>query len=155
MTYSEIKTLALAKRAGTIRTITYTKQLKALKDVSSVITKTTTTQCRLGVSYDNIKAVKEYKATRPETERTGHMSGVQWKAGDEKYFIEGKNGNIQLRCTRIKGNPTKTTYYKDGVEVTKEEIKALCLKSEFPEYKEGAAPVPVFNIGIEKIISIV
>lgn len=153
MNYNDVKTVVNACKPGTIHTMVYQKQLKTLKGVEDVITKRTTTQCRFHVNYENIKVVKDYKATHDLGEKAGQLQGVEW-VDDKHNFLKNKSGAIQLRCSRANGNKTVSEYYKNGKLVDKTEIQALCLKSEFPTYKEDAAPNPVFNIGIDKIISI-
>lgn len=153
MNYNEVKATIEAKKNGTIRTMSYTKTLKTRKDVTDVITKKTVCQVRFGVGYENIQAVKDYKAVHGETEKSGHLTGVEWM-GDSRYFLTNAKGQIQLRCSRANGNKTVSEYYKNGKLVDKSEVQALCLKSEFPVYKEDAAPQPVFNISIDKIDSI-
>ena len=150
MNYNDVKAAVEAKRNGTIRTMSYTKTLQTLKDVTDVITKKTTCQVRYGVKYDNIKVIQGYKATHEANEKTGHLQGVEW-VDDKHNFVKSSTGKIQLRCTKANGNKSKTIYYKNGVPVDRAEIEPLCRKSEFPTYKEGGTPRMVFNIGIENI----
>lgn len=154
MTYEQINKRINECKKGTIHTISYTKELKTRKGVTDKIEKRTKTQGRFGVTYDNIKTVKE---SREEgylpAENAGLPKGTEW-LDDRRLFIKSvKTGAIQLRVARANGNKTITEYYKNGVLVDKSEVEPLCLKSEFPDYT-NKTPSPIFNIGIEKVTEI-
>ena len=136
-------------KKGTIHTITYAKELKTRKGVEDTVMKVVTTQGRFGVKYDNIQAVKE--ARENGTAIAGSMPDcLKW---ENDYIIKNeKTGKYQLRVTRVHNNPVKTVYLKNGVPVEKSEVEPLCLKSEFTSY--SSTPVPVYNIGIEKVLKI-
>jgi len=155
MNYNEINAIVNAVKGGTIHTLTYQKQLKTRKDVTDVITKTTKTQVMLKTTYDNIKSVKEARANGDlPAENQGLPKGTSW-ADDRRIFIKSdKTGALQLRCMKAHGNKTVTEYRKNGVIVDKAEVEPLCLKSEFPVYNESKPASPIFNVGIEKIISL-
>jgi len=153
--YKTISEFTNAAKGGTIHTLTYTKELKTLKNVTDVITKTTKCQVQLNCRYDNLKAVKEARADGSlPAENQGLPKGTSWVEGSKALIRTDSTGKISLRCTKFNGNKGETTYYRNGQVVNKEEIKPLCYSSEFPVYKEDKV-TPIFNIGIEKIDSII
>lgn len=156
MEFNEVKDLVTGFTKGSIHTITYSKQLKTRKGVADVITKRSETQGRFGVDYDNIKTVYQARNTGELPTENAGLSGMEWVEDGFPYFLKSqKTGKIQLRVSRVNSGNNKTTYYKNGVECQKADVEALCLKSEFPDYKkDDKVPHPIFNIGIEKIESI-
>lgn len=149
-----LKQKVTAKAPGTIRTITYEKPMKTLKAFSGhEVIKTTKTQVRLGCKYDNLKVVKERRENGAlPVENAGLAASLQWIKGEENYFLENtKTGKQMLRCTRHKGNKPVTKYFVDGKQVSRETVKAMCQKSEFPERKDGASPSPIFNIDVNYV----
>lgn len=150
MTHEEAKKIVDSLKKGTIRTVTYTKPLKTRKGIEDVVTKTTTMQVRLGVKYNNMKAVKAAKAEGKLNHDNYKLEDTyEWL--DDNFIKNKKTGNVQLRMAYANGNKTITEYKKNGVVVEKVDIEPLCLKSE--TIVKTDAPT-VFNIGVEKIISI-
>lgn len=149
MTYEEIKAAVESTNKGSIHTLSYSRPLKTRKGVSDSISKRTVMQCRFGVRYDNIKTVKEDRANGIlPAENQGLHPSLRWV--DENFIENVNNGNKMLRVANANGNKVITIYFKNGIEVSKEEIVSLCLASEF----KGEQPT-VQNIGIEKIERIV
>lgn len=150
MTIEEISNIINGTNKGSIHTLTYSKPLKTRKGVSDSITKMTTMQVRFGVKYDNIRTVKEDRASGIlPAENQGLAPALRWF---NEFIIENtKNGNKMLRVAFANGNQTTTKYFKNGIETSKEEIAPLCLASETKS--TGETPT-VMNIGIEKIIRI-
>ena len=153
MELNELKNIIKNTQRGSIHTITYAKELKTRKGVNDTIMKITTLQGRFGVEYDNIKSVQEARENGEAPAVNGGLVGAMvWD--DHRYILKNEStGNYQLRVTKCNRWPSKVTYIKNGKVVDKEEIKALCLKSEFPDYATSK-PAPIFNIGVEKILEI-
>lgn len=153
MELNELKNIIKNTHRGSIHTITYVKELKTRKGVEDTIMKVTTLQGRFGVEYDNIKSVKEARATGAAPASNGGLVGnMVWD--DHRYILKNENtGKYQLRVTKCNRWPSKVVYLKNGVPVNKDDIKDLCLKSEFPNCGVGR-PAPIFNIGIEKVMKI-
>ena len=154
MTKEEVAKIVKGFGKGTIHTVHYTKKLKTLKGVTDEIKKVSMTQGRFGVEYDHIQVVREGRndCSLP-AENAGLQPGMEWD--EYPYFLKSKKtGDIQLRVSRANSGISETKYFKNGQEITKAEAKALCLKSEFPDYKDKPAS-PVFNISVQKIDNII
>lgn len=153
MELSTVKEIVKNTQRGSIHTITYKKELKTRKGVEDTIEKVTTLQGRFGVEYDNIKSVQEAREDGSAPAENGGLVGAMvWD--DHRYILKNENtGKYQLRVTKCNRWPSKVTYLKNGVVVDKEDIKALCLKSEFPDYNNSKS-TPIFNIGVEKVLKI-
>lgn len=153
MELSTVKKIVKNTQRGSIHTITYKKELKTRKGVEDTIEKVTTLQGRFGVEYDNIKSVQKAREDGQAPATNGGLVGaIVWD--DHRYILKNENtGKYQLRVTKCNRWPSKVTYLKNGVAVDKEDIKALCLKSEFPDYNNSKS-TPIFNIGVEKILKI-
>jgi len=150
MTHVEAKAIVDTLKKGTIRTITYTRPMKTRKGVTDVIEKTTTMQVRTGVRYDSMKAVKEARADGSIPEQNqGLAASLEWI--DNNFIKNTKTGAVMLRVAYANGNKTTTEYRKNGQIVEKTDIAPLCLASET---KHSDSAPTVFNIGVDKIISI-
>ena len=139
MTNQEILTkLAEAKKG---RYINLTKA----KDLGQGIVKESDMVIRLGVSYANMQI--------NENKQTGSLPWGKWVEGLENLVIEHK-GKYYLRITSTDpANPKSgadviaTRYLMNGVEVTKQEVRAL-----IGEEKSGASPV--YNIKFDNILKL-
>lgn len=139
MTNQEILTkLAEAKKG---RYINLTKA----KDLGQGIVKESDMVIRLGVSYANMQI--------NENKQTGSLPWGKWVEGLENLVIEHKE-NYYLRITSTDpANPESgadviaTRYLMNGVEVTKQEVRAL-----IGEEKSGASPV--YNIKFDNILKL-
>lgn len=135
----------IQKRPGQIVTMKTARPMKVRKG-QAPIEKLSHFQCRMGVNYDNIKKVKEGRedGTLPE-ENTGLPWGT-WHTFP--YVIEHK-GEYYIRCTIVNNAFRKAPeYFRDGVQITKEEAKVACLASEF---KESIDMDVVFNIKLSPL----
>lgn len=106
-------------------------------------------QCRVGVNYDNIAAVKEKRESGELPKENAGLPWGQWHVFP--YVIEHK-GEYYFRCTTLNGGhrwPAK--YYRNGVEISAEEAKADCLASEFSEKKSIS---DVFTIKVSSIVEV-
>ena len=107
---------------------------------------------RVGVSYSNLSAVKERRAT--ETKPTG-PSHVQWWRWCEGYhnIIKEKISDPSHRyitCATVpNGGNIKTCWYIDGKSVSEEEVRAITVPSYWHK-----ANLDVFDIKLENLISV-
>jgi hypothetical protein len=137
----------LLERKGQIATFTTARPLKVRKN-ETAITKTSTFQARVGVDYDNIKAVQEKRASG---ELPAENAGLPWGTWNVFPYVIEHKGEFYFRCTRIRNNfIPKTTYTRDGVEITKEEAERAALASEF-KADDGNE---VFNIKVSSILNV-
>jgi hypothetical protein len=148
MIYGLANEIVNSKRKGGFASVTWNKQLKTLNGVSGTVEKVSTTVVRLGVRYENTKAVKEKYGTDYKAQP---LPWGQWFDKEHRYFIEHK-GNMYLRCTAIHSPfvKVKTKYFLNGKEISKAEAEKLCLKSKFASGTE----MSVFTIKLDNIISI-
>lgn len=136
---------------GQIVNLTTNRQVKYLKTVTVAPTfKVSTFQCRAGVNYDNIAAVKEDRASGELPAENAGLNGVEWVAFP--HLLRGiKSGKYQFRCTRLNGgNRTAVAFIRDGKEISREEAMAGTLASES---REGEQP-EVFNVCVDNITHI-
>jgi hypothetical protein len=140
----------LLKMKGTIATLKTEKSCKTRKTAGDIsVTKVSTFQCRIGVNYDNVAAVKE---KRENGELPAENAGLPWGRfvdGLFPYVIE-HNGTFYFRCTTVNNNYIpEVHYFKNAVEISKDEAKLLCLASEFYD-KEGDC----FNVKVNNILEV-
>lgn len=140
----------LLKMKGTIATLKTEKECKTRKTAGNIsVTKVSTFQCRIGVNYENIQAVKEKRAEGILPEENQGLPWGRWVDGLFPYVIE-HNGTFYFRCSTVNNNYVpEVRYFKNAVEISKDEAKLLCLASEFTE-KTGDC----FNIKVDNILEV-
>lgn len=124
-----------------------TERTMKTKKGQEPITKISEFVARVGVAYDNMKSVqtKREDGTLPEENQ-----GLPWgKWVNFPYVIEHKDA-LYLRCsaTKNKDQSGKVHYFRNGVEISRDEAKSACLASEFTT-KDDA---DIFNIKVDSII---
>jgi hypothetical protein len=119
-----------------IGSLLYRKPLKTLKGVNSSVEK----QARLTVklcAYARLKAVREAVANEereaPTLNRNLLPDSVTPTAIKGVYFATTVKGN-RVICLPDLGPNGKPIYYLDGQETEKDNVKKLCLASEFPAH---------------------
>ena len=137
----------LFAKKGQIATLTTERDMKMRKG-QPLVTKRSTFQCRIGVNYDNIAVVKDKRAdgTLP-----AESAGLPWGEWLEFPYTIAHKGEVYFRCTMLRNNfIPKTTFYLDGYEIDKEDVKVMCLASEFIEDRSN----DVFNIKVSSIMEV-
>jgi hypothetical protein len=133
-------------KTGQIVTVTTRRDMKVRAKFKHMkVEKVSTYQCRAGVDYDNIKAVKE---KRESGELPKENQGLKW--GEWKVFpyVISHKDNLYLRFSTIKTNvKSKVTFLVDDKEVKKEDIQDKCLSSEFSSSDSRV----VFNIKLNSL----
>ena len=124
-----------------------TERTMKVRKGQSPITKISEFVARVGVTYDNMKAVKQKRSdgTLPEENQ-----GLPWgKWVTFPYVIEHKDA-LYLRCsaTQNKEQTGKVHYFRNGEEISRDEAQSACLASEFAPKSDG----DVFNIKVDSII---
>lgn len=146
---TEIKN-KLVSRKGQIVTIHTKRPMKVTKG-QPTIEKESIFQCRIGVTYDNIKAVQEKRESGELPEENQGLNGFVWE-GDSNVILKSiKSEELYVRCTKMKSNVAKTKYLMNGKEVDKDLIKPMCLAAEFPKTERDN---DVFNIKLESILEL-
>jgi hypothetical protein len=131
---------------GQIATLRTVRTMKVLKGQTEVL-KESTFQCRIGVKYDNIAAVKEKRAdgTLPE-----ENAGLPWGSWLVFPYVIAHKGNHYFRCTTIQSTfIPRVCFYQGGKEITKAQAQVACAASEFYEKDND-----VFTIKVESIVEI-
>ena len=134
----------LLSRKGQIVTVKTERALKVRKDKPAVM-KASEFQCRVGVNYDNIQAVKDKRAdgTLP-----AENAGLPWGEWALFPYVITHKGEYYVRCTVVRNNFRKAPVYTmNGVEISKEEAQVIALASEFREGDDN----DVFNIKVSSI----
>lgn len=149
MKYEEIKNAIHSIHAGTYANMTTCKTLKTRKEFKDKnIVKISRSTIRSGCDYENLKSTKQGRADGSLPSQNTGLPYGSWISGQEKYFIEHK-GNIYLRVTNSP-NKSRVTYLVNGIPTDEQEVKAMCLKSEFPTSEKPS----VYNVNIDHIVSI-
>ena len=137
----------LLARKGQIATFTTERPLKVRKN-ETAITKTSTFQARVGVDYDNIKAVQDKRANG---ELPAENAGLPWGTWAVFPYVIEHKGEFYFRCTRIRNNfIPKSTYARDGVQISKDEAQLAALASEFKDDDSNE----VFTIKISSLLDV-
>ena len=137
----------LVSKTGQYCQVTYSKEVKQLKDHQRNITKIVSLNCRAGIEYDNIKDVKIKRSTGELPDENQGLPWGKWK--QYPYLIEHK-GKDYVRVALNKNSKPKTQYFLGGQEITREEALEYALASE---KKTGEMP-DVLTIDVDKILSI-
>lgn len=139
---------------GQIATLLTERDCKMRKGMPQV-RKRALFQCRVGVDYNNIAAVKEGRENGTLPAEPQPLSWGRWMEGLFPYVIvHTPKGETEerhyFRCTSIDSKfIPKVQYLLNGENITDERAKELCLGSEFSE-KESE----VFVVKVESILEI-
>lgn len=137
----------LMSRKGQIVTLVTERNMKVRKN-QQPIRKLSEFQCRVGVNYDNIKAVKEKRETGELPEKN---AGLPWGEWVEFPYVISHKGELYIRCTAIKNDFVREPVYtQNGDTITKLQAQAQCLASEFSERSDNE----VFNIKLSSLLSV-
>lgn len=123
----------LGHKKGQFATVSTVRECKVRKG-KATIEKHSTFTIRVGVNYDNQAAVVEKRADGELPSENAGLPWGEWVDGYFPYLIEHK-GTYYVRLTPVYGNEANkqtAKYFRDGVEITRDEAKADCLASEFP-----------------------
>ena len=144
MQIEQFKDFIARNKKGSYVSITYKSDPHQLKRGGNhIVEKLTTTTCRFGVSYANMKV----NADRD----TGSLPFGNWVQGYENYLIE-YNGNIYVRVNTTQNGSNKpvTLYYCDGKETTKQEL----IDNGIISNTKPKEHMLVYNVKLENVVSI-
>jgi hypothetical protein len=137
----------ILSKKGTIVTVKTQKAVKVKKG-KQPITKLSVFQARLGINYDNMQSVKQKRETGELPEQNQGLPWGNWKVFP--YVIEHK-GKEYIRFSKVNSTmKNETHYYRNGIEITRDEVYNDCLASEKPKDTE----LDCFNIPVDNIIEI-
>ena len=144
---SDAMLVRLMSLKGQIATITTTRPVRVRKNCEP-ITKTSTFQCRIGVDYENITAVRTARETG---EMAAESAGLPWGTWYAFPHVIEHRGTFYFRCTRINNNfRPRTTYTCQGQEIPRAAVEIVALASEF----RAGEPSLVFNIRLDSIVNV-
>lgn len=138
---------ALMSRKGQIVTVETERAMKVRKG-QAAIQKSSEFQCRVGVNYDNIKAVQ---AKREDGSLPAENAGLPWGEWVDFPYVIHHKGEYYVRCTVLRNGFRRTPKFTQlGLEITKEAAEMACLASEFRDGDDN----DVFNIKLSSIRSV-
>ena len=137
----------IMQRRGQIVTLVTERAMKTRKNMSP-ITKRSEFQCRVGVDYNNIQAVKDKRAAGDLPAENAGLPWGQWYAFP--YVIEHKE-DFYVRCTVLRNSFARpAVYMQHGVEISREQAQQQCLASEFGDRSDNE----VFTVKLGSIRSV-
>ena len=116
------------------------------------IEKVVETTVRIGVSYSNLSAVKERRATETKPTGPSHVQWWRWSNGYRNIIKEKISDPSQKYVTLAtvpKGGNTMVYWYIDGKPVSEEEVRAITIPSYW-----NKPNLDVFDVKLENLISV-
>ena len=136
----------LLARKGQIVTVKAKRLVKVKKSCTDLIEKESVFQAAVGVNYDNKASVQ---AKRETGDLPSENAGLPWGVWEIFPYVIEHKGKRYFRFSTVKNNfIPKVRFFRNGKEVEKDEIKELCLASEFAEREKGDC----FNFPIDAIL---
>lgn len=155
MEIQEITEALSQREAGQVYTVEMMRPAKVRKGTSFDIQKHSVFQGQF-CDYANREPVKSAieSGVRGEPELPGHISHsfVQ----DGVRFWQGNNGEVYLPVVLFNSGNTKVTWYRNGVEVNKNDVAMFLLASETSNPKDNTdkGQVPFVGINIKHLLDI-
>lgn len=141
MNIETIKQILASKKGANIKA-TWGKTLKTLAGFRGVkVEKVTSLVVRGGITYDNMNVVKE---GREDGSLPAENAGLPWGEWVQYPLHIAHKGTDYARFYPASGINVATggefipdvTYYIDGKVATRDEVRSICLASEFPNREE-------------------
>lgn len=107
---------------------------------------------RVGVSYSNLSAVKERRATEPQQPKPTHVQWWRWCEGYWNIMKEKISDPSQKYITFAtipNGGNIKVCWYIDGKPASEEEVRAITIPSYW-----NKTNLDVFDVKLENLISV-
>ena len=120
------------------------KDLKIEKIVEATV--------RVGVSYSNLSAVKERRATETKPMNPSHVQWWRWCEGYRNIMKEKISDPSQRYITFAtipNGGNVKVLWYINGESVPEEEVRAITIPSYW-----NKSNLDVFDVKLENLISV-
>jgi hypothetical protein len=151
MELSKIGEALGSQKKGTYISLLMQTVVPTPKKAGHVVLKITRTLVRLGISYANIKEVKEAGVVPGELPGNDHWLEVK---GVKAYpfIIEGDKG-IKIRFTKVKRKDLHphVTYIVDGTPTTKEGLEGIVAPSYLKPHVDDS---PIFSVKAENILKL-
>lgn len=138
----------ILQKKGEFTRLVYERPLKfraAFKEFDGV--KHTEMTVRIGVNYEALKSVQEKRADGSLPEKPGELKGLEFVVFPS--LLKNTKNELLLRVYLHPNCYKKSTYYLNGVEVNKEDLREYCLASEFQESNKDC-----LNIYLSKILEL-
>ena len=116
------------------------------------IEKIVETTVRVGVSYSNLSAVKERRATKTKPTGPSHVQWWRWSDGYRNIIKEKISDPSQKYVTLAtvpKGGNTMVYWYIDGKSASEEEVRTITIPSYW-----NKPNLDVFDVKLENLISV-
>ena len=116
------------------------------------IEKIVETTVRVGVSYSNLSAVKERRATETKPTGPSHVQWWRWSDGYRNIIKEKISDPSQKYVTLAtvpKGGNTMVYWYIDGKSASEEEVRTITIPSYW-----NKPNLDVFDVKLENLISV-
>ena len=116
------------------------------------IEKIVETTVRVGVSYSNLSAVKERRATETKPTGPSHVQWWRWSDGHRNVIKEKISDPSQRYVTFAtvpSGGNTRVCWYIDGKSVSEEEVRTITVPSYW-----NKSNLDVFDVKLENLISV-
>lgn len=128
------------------------KEMKVRKG-QEPITKISEYTALVGGDYEKLQSTIERRqlneaAGVEPTENSGKLPWGEWV--DFPYIISHKD-ETYIRLTKLPESTGKSTYFRNGIEITKDEAIEACLASEFPK---TPSETEIFNIKVKSILEV-
>ena len=140
-------------KRGTFVRIKYRTEVKPsarFKDLK--IEKIVEATVRVGVSYSNLSAVKERRATEAKPMNPSHVQWWRWCEGCRNIMKEKISDPSQRYITFAtipNGGNVKVLWYINGKSVPEEEVRAITIPSYW-----NKPNLDVFDVKLENLISV-
>jgi hypothetical protein len=138
----------ILQKKGEFTRLVYERPLKfraAFKESDGA--KHTEITCRIGVNYESLKAVQEKRNDGRLPETNQGLSGIEWVVPG--YLLKGKDDQLMVRVYLHPNCYKKSTYFLNGIETNKEDLREICLASEF-----SGSDKDCLNIKLSKILEL-
>lgn len=138
----------ILQKKGEFTRLVYERPLKfraAFKESDGV--KHTEITCRIGINYDAMKSVKEKRESGELPIENAGLSGVSWIVPN--LLLKNAKNELLLRVYLHPNCYKKSTYFLNGIETDKEDLRDMCLASEFSDNERDC-----LNIKLSKILEL-
>jgi len=134
---------------GSFAGVCWSRPMKTRAGVTAEVTKSVRTTVQVGVSYDNRECVKDARA---DGSAPAENAGLPWGEWVQYPYVIGHKGRHYVRLYPVRdgaGKPRscKVIYKVDGKTVTREDVEALCPKSEF----SAGTPTECYTLAVDNL----
>lgn len=133
------------EKAGQFCDVDYKKVLKpraAFRNASPIEKITCGMRLRAGISYDNIGAVIEKRATGELPKENQGLPWGEWETYPYTILYKGKRYYRFSPVNNPNVKAPKVGYFQDNKEITEEQAREMALASEFDRPKVDTFPLP-------------